>query len=103
MWQHLVQRGVWRKRRLLPRGAWSRRLALQDRAADTAASTTVVARVSRAARQVLPGYPDGDTASWLQHPIFMSCLGKRPESSNNHRGETGFSFRHFATWCKALS
>ena len=50
VWQHLVQRGLRRKRRLLSRGAWSRRLALQDGAADTAASTTVVARVSRAAR-----------------------------------------------------
>ena len=29
VWQYLVQRGLRRKRRLLPRGAWSRRLALR--------------------------------------------------------------------------
>ena len=45
VWEYLVQRGVRRKRRLLPRGSWSKRLALQVlAAADMAASTTVVAR-----------------------------------------------------------
>jgi len=87
-----LQRWLRRKRRLLSRAALSRRLALQDRAADTAASTTVVARVSRGARLVLLRFGKEPTKNPSEHH------SRNETSKHNESRKSNIHYEFLVTW-----